>query len=305
MQESRKAHDVTEPLDIGSDRFVCDLAADTPPAVEVTPGATLRIRCRGALDYAVGPGPVRAPGPNPGTGPIAVAGARPGQALVFDILEVAPESPGHVSAGPGGGEEAVEIVGGRVRYRGIAVPLRPMIGVLGLAPESGAWNTMDAGPFGGNMDTSDLAAGASVHIPVRQPSGRFIVGDVHAVMGDGEIGGQGLECAATVTLRVGVRAEPVSDHVTIFRDDQVMIVGTGETLEAAVADAAGAMAALVARVTGLDDFAATKLLGLAGQTRFGQHCCRIKTVRVAMPLELVPGLRAGRDSAEESDATST
>ena len=60
---------------------------------------------------------------------------------------------------------------------------------------------MDAGPFGGNMDIRDVAAGASVFLPVARPGGHFVLGDIHAAMGDGEIGGQGLETAATVTLR--------------------------------------------------------------------------------------------------------
>jgi amidase len=276
---------------IGSDAFVCELAADTPAAVEVAAGSTLEIHCRSAADRHVGPGPVRAEGPNPGTGPIAVAGAQPGEALRFEILAVEPASPGHVSAGWEGGQQAVEIREGAALFHGIEVPIEPMIGVLGVAPASGSWDTMFAGPFGGNMDTNDIAAGATVVIPIHQPGGRFVVGDVHAVMGDGEIGGQGLEAAATVTMRVGVEPQPVSDHIVVYRDDRIMTVGAGETVEEAVRDAALAMMAVIERAGILDEFNAMKFLGLAGRTLFGQHCCPVKTARVAVPLAYLPKLR--------------
>lgn len=277
-------------IEIGSEHFTCELAADAEAAQEVTPGSTLRIHCRNAGDRNVGPGPVRAQAANPGTGPIAVTGAKPGQALKVEILSVEPESPGYISAGWNGGSQAVEIREGEAVFKGIEIPVAPMIGMLGVAPASGSWNTMDAGPFGGNMDTNDVAPGATVYVPLFQPGGLFILGDVHAVMGDGEIGGQGLECAATVTLRVDVESEPISDHVYLYRDDRLMVVAAAEKIETAVRDAAVAMMEVIERAGIMDEFSAMKFLGLAGETLFGQHCCRIKTVRVSLPLKYVPAL---------------
>jgi len=278
-------------IDIPPDAYRCELSADTPAAVEVPAGATLRVHCRSACDRLVGTGPDRAADANPATGPIAVAGARPGQALRFEILDVQPESPGYVSAGWDGGMQAVPVADGQAVFRGIEIPIAPMIGVLGVAPAGESWTTMDAGPYGGNMDTNDVAAGATVCIPIFQPGGRFVLGDVHAVMGDGEIGGQGLEAAATVTLRVDVEPRPVTDHVYLYRNDRLMVIGSAETVEAAVRDAAVAMMKIIETAGIMDEFNAMKLLGLAGETLFGEHCCPIKTVRVALPLRYVPGLR--------------
>jgi amidase len=199
-----------------------------------------------------------------------------------------------VSAGWDGGVQAVEIRGGKAVFHGIEVPLSPMIGVLGVAPAAGAWSTMDAGCFGGNMDVNDVAPGATVVIPIHQGGGRFVVGDIHAVMGDGEIGGQGLETPGTVTLRATIEHDPLSDHVLIYRAGRVMTVGTGLTVEDAVRDAAVAMMKLIEHAGVLDEFQAMKFLGLTGQTLFGQHCCRIKTVRVAVPLTYLPALRPRR-----------
>jgi amidase len=142
------------------------------------------------------------------------------------------------------------------------------------------------------MDTNDIARGATAYLPVFQPGGLFVLGDVHAVMGDGEIGGQGLECPAAVTLRVDVEPHPLSDHVYLFRNDCLMVIGCAEHLEDAVRDAAVAMMKLIERAGIMDEFSAMKFLGLAGATLFGQHCCKTKSVRVSVPLKYLPALRA-------------
>ena len=277
---------------VGSGRFVCELSAEAEPAVEVAAGTTLRVRCRHACDREVGPGPVRATAANPATGPIAVAGALPGQALRIEILDLVPDDVGHISAGSQGGNQAVPIQGGEALFSdSIRIPIAPMIGVLGVAPAAGSWSTMDCGPFGGNLDTNDIAPGAVVHLPVFQPGGLFVLGDVHAVMGDGEIGGQGLEVAAEATLRVGTEPDPLSSDIYLYRSEEVMTIGTGETLAEACERAAEAMVALIARQGILDEFAARKFLGLAGHLRIGQQCCRTKSARVAVPLSILPALR--------------
>jgi len=277
---------------VSSQDFVCELAADAQPALEVAPGSTLRVHCRSACDRDVGPGPVRAEAANPTTGPIAVSGARPGQALKFEILDIVPEAIGHIAGGPEGEYRRVEIRDGEALFdESIRIPIAPMLGVLGVAPAEGSWTTMDCGPYGGNMDTNDVAPGAMVYIPVFQPGGRFVLGDVHAVMGDGEIGGQGLEVAAEVTLRVDIEPRPLSPAVYLYRNDEIMAIGTSESLGEACERAARAMAAIIKKAAILDEFSAMKFLGLAGQLRVGQQCCRIKSARVAVPLRYVPALR--------------
>ena len=279
-------------INIDSSRFLCELAADSPIAAEVPSGSTLNIHCRHALDMKVGPGPVRAEDANPGTGPIGVEGALPGQALKIEILDIEPASPGHVAGGWDGEVQTAEIIDGKVHFHGVEVPLAPMIGTFGVAPASGSWSTKDAGPFGGNMDVNDLAPGATLYLPVFQPGGRFILGDVHAVMGDGEIGGQGLEVAATVRLRVEIEPEPLTDRIYLMRDDRLIGIGSAETIEEATDDAVAALVDIIAASGSMSAFHARKFLGLAADTLFGQHCCPIKTVRVALPLAYLPGLRA-------------
>jgi amidase len=279
-------------IDITDECFTCGLSADAAPAFTVRPGDVLRVRCRSALDRAVGPGPVRADRPNPATGPVAVAGAQPGQALRLDILEICCNDVGHVSGSPDGEPRAIPIEEGCAVFApDIRVPLAPMIGVLGVAPAQGSWSTMACGPYGGNLDTNDIAPGATVLLPVFRPGGLFVLGDVHAVMGDGEIGGQGLEVAAEVSLRAGVEPTPPSKALVIIRSDDVMTVGTGDTLDDASRAAVTAMASLIAATHSMDEFQARKFLGLAGHLRVGQQCCPTKSARVAVPLGFLPSLR--------------
>ncbi len=61
---------------------------------------------------------------------------------------------------------------------------------------------------GGNMDIRGLVAGSRLLLPVHVPGALLSVGDVHYAQGDGETNGTGLEIAAAVTLRVGVRKRP-------------------------------------------------------------------------------------------------
>jgi acetamidase/formamidase len=98
----------------------------------------------------------------------------------------------------------------------IKIPLQPFMGVMGVAPKTGEFvgSTPDApppptgvqgsgppGPFGGNMDTHDLAEGSTLYLPVFQRGGQFFVGDPHSVQGDGEVSGTAIEHSLSGTFR--------------------------------------------------------------------------------------------------------
>ena len=67
-----------------------------------------------------------------------------------------------------------------------------------------AWGGLWPGNFGGNMDASDVREGATVYLPVFHDGGYFYFGDGHALQGDGEIVGSGLETTMDVTLQFDV-----------------------------------------------------------------------------------------------------
>src|SRR5699024_4128914 len=78
-------------------------------------------------------------------------------------------------------------------------PLNPMIGVIGNAPAAWPVPNSTPGAHGGNMDCPKMTEGAVLYLPVFHDGALFGLGDVHAKMGDGEVGISGLETAARVT----------------------------------------------------------------------------------------------------------
>ena len=93
----------------------------------------------------------------------------------------------------------------------LVLPLAPMIGCFGVAPAGGqAISTATSGPNGGNMDYRRFGPGTSVRFPVSAPGALFFIGDCHAVQGDGEIVGTGIETSYDVTVRLTIDKRPVN-----------------------------------------------------------------------------------------------
>jgi acetamidase/formamidase len=151
---------------------------------------------------------------HPLTGPVAVAGAEPGDTLRVTVLAVQPGAWGWTACGPGSGllgDEFSERVthiwdlrgGAWTTFApGIRVPLAPFCGVLGVAPaEPGMHSTTPPRRAGGNLDIRQLTAGATLDLPVLVPGALFSTGDVHAAQGDGEVSQTAIETDGTVTLR--------------------------------------------------------------------------------------------------------
>jgi Acetamidase/Formamidase family. len=100
--------------------------------------------------------------------------------------------------------KVVEINDGKVIFNEkLSFPVKPMIGVIGVAPKEGEINCGTPGPHGGNMDTTLIGEGTKLYLPVFVDGALFALGDLHAVMGDGEIGVSGVEVSGAVT--VGLR----------------------------------------------------------------------------------------------------
>ncbi len=131
------------------------------------------------------------------TGPVAIQGAEPGDVLQVDVLEVRHKGWGWSSVIPGLGFLKQRFTEPFLFHweleplvsRSLApatVPLRPFCGIMGVASaEQGEFRTRPPGAFGGNMDVRELAAGATLYLPVLQPGALFSCGDVHAAQGDG------------------------------------------------------------------------------------------------------------------------
>ncbi len=196
-------------------------------------------------------------------GPIAVAGAEPGDTLVVEILKVRPNRDTAVSTQ--GGRFGALVPDGytaflnetfpRGRYvwrldraamtgtvdlpasrsKSATIPLRPMLGRVAVAPGGAdAFDGIWPGSFGGNMDAADVREGTTVYLPVFHRGGLFYFGDGHAAQGDGEVCGSGLETAMDVAFRFGLRkGQPIA--WPRFEDaEHIMAVGSARPLSDAL-----------------------------------------------------------------------
>ena len=165
----------------------------------------------------------------------------------------------------------------------VRVPVRPMIGVLGVAPAGAAVPTGTPGPHGGNMDTALIGEGATVYLPIAAPGALLAAGDLHAVMGDGEICGTGVEVAGRVTLRVTVRRDLPIVNPVVATSDVVATVASAPTLDEAAILATRDMANLLGARLGLDAVEATMLMSAAGELRVSQVVDPLRTARFELP----------------------
>jgi len=198
------------------------------PRLTVDPGDTVVFDTRDAANLfysksstsedVMRRGPFRG---HPLTGPVAVRGARPGDTLVIEILDVQPALDwGWTAIRPGRGllPEADfakpflhiwDLSDKRHARMGnkVAVPIAPFPGVLGVAlDEPGAHSTMPPRRAGGNMDIKQLVAGATLWLPVLVEGALFSAGDAHAAQGDGEVCVTAVEMSGRLTLRFGLQS---------------------------------------------------------------------------------------------------
>ena len=166
---------------------------------------------------------------NPLTGPLRVRGARPGDALAVEILDVAPGPTGWTAVIPGFGLLAgqfpaphvvvSDVHRDRVDFGGLAIlPTRPFLGTIGVAPGApGTHSVIPPRRVGGNLDCRDVGPGATLLLPVEVDGALLSAGDAHAAQGDGEVCGTAVEVAATAWLRITVRpgAAPAAPQLSL------------------------------------------------------------------------------------------
>jgi amidase len=205
---------------LSRDQVIWAFGPDLEPVLEVEPGDTVvfetndcftgQIRSEDDLVTEIDLERI-----NGATGPVAVQGAEPGDSLVAEILDVTPIDWGVATLIPGFGQLIDEVRApltrlfrvedGMIRMNDrVSFPVRPMVGVVGVATDGDTLSNGLAGRHGGNLDDHLHGAGARIFFPVRQPGGMFGVGDMHASMGDGEICFTGVEIAGEVTVRFDV-----------------------------------------------------------------------------------------------------
>lgn len=243
---------------------------------------------------------------NPATGPVFVNGAEPGDALQVTIEEIALAPQGVVCCENGEGPlgETVEgshtrivrVSDGLVHYmtadgQSIEIPARPMIGVIGVAPSDGqSINTETPGAHGSNMDNTMMGEGAVLYLPVSEPGALFGLGDLHAVMGDGEVGITGLEIAGTVRVKLDVVKGKAPSWPILETDEHISVIVSRPTLDEACQTATEAMEQLLQSRTDLSVPDIVMLMGLVGDLQICQIVDPQMTVRFVFPKKYIPQL---------------
>jgi len=258
-----------------------------PPALRIKPGdrvVTKTVDASG-VDWN---GKQVAQGPNPQTGPFFVEGAEPGDMLVvtFARLELnratawsssllAPSAvdPASLLARTDRDARRVTWLLDKARnvarldgpeIGGIELRLRPMLGCVGVAPaRKEAVATSTPGPFGGNMDYAGLNQGVKVMLPVNEPGALLFVGDGHALQGEGEIVGTGLETSMDVEFSVALVKKTSIAWPRLENDTHLMVLGSERPLLQAFQHATSEMHRWLSADYGLSERGAQILMGQA------------------------------------------
>jgi amidase len=224
-------------------------------------------------------------GGNPMTGPFFVEGAEPGDTLVVRLDKVRPNrrrgwsgsvvapnvvDPSFVPKLPDAETSEWDVdleswtatllkpetVLGR-----IALPLDPMIGCFGVAPGRGqAISTATSAEHGGNMDYRGHVQGVTTTFPVFVEGGLFFIGDGHALQGDGEIVGTGIEISMDVQFTVEVRKGYPSRWPRVETEDELIAIGNARPLDQALQHATTELMRWLEADYGLDYTASSTLL---------------------------------------------
>jgi amidase len=231
---------------------------------------------------------------NPATGPVYIEGAKPGDILRVDILEVKTAPQAVVTAIPDAGalgdvirtaETAVlPLEGNHLVFRNrIRIPIQPMIGVIGVAPAAGSIPNGTPDLHGGNMDCKTIGAGSSLYLKVAVPGALFGCGDLHTVMGDGEIIVTGAETDGEVHARAQV--VDLAGLPTPFLEtaDALATLASAPTVDGAANQAIHNMADFLTHFAGMPLNEAAMLMSLVGELKFCQVVDPQRTVRFEFP----------------------
>lgn len=271
------------------ERFYNTFSFAHPPALRIKPGdrvVTKTIDASGA-DWE---GRAVASGPNPQTGPFYVEGAETGDVLVVTIEKIDTNRATAYSASllapyavdPASLAARVDREARRVTWRidkakgvarleaadvrplGMELPLRPMLGCVGVAPaRKEAIATSTPGAFGGNMDYAGLTAGVKVMLPVSEPGALLFIGDGHARQGEGEVAGTGLETSMDVELTVDLVKKKTIRWPRIETDTHIMVLGSARPLLQALQHATSEMQRWLMEDHGFSERGASVFMGQA------------------------------------------
>ena len=175
------------------------------------------------------------------------------------------------------------------RMKKIQVGLVPMLGRLATAPPGD--QAIPGGVpynFGGNMDTSDAREGAIVYLPIFHEGAYFYFGDVHALQGDGEITGSGIETSADITIQIDLIKNKKIEWPRLENDEYIMVAGSIRPLIDAFRIAHVEMVKWLESDYGFDRWEALQLISQVGSARVANVVDPNYTVVAKFPKKYLP-----------------
>jgi acetamidase/formamidase len=147
---------------------------------------------------------------------------------------------------------------------------KTMLGCIGVAPEGDfAPTSGPSGAWGGNIDYNEIGEGATVHLPVYQPGALLYVGDGHALQGDGEPLGTGVETSMDVEFSVAVHKGRKLTGPRVETADAIISIGSqpefSSSLNRGLQMATSDMVNWLVADYGMEQWAAHLLIGMVGR----------------------------------------
>ncbi|WP_428334710.1 acetamidase/formamidase family protein [Novosphingobium sp.] len=252
------------------------------------------------------PASARGPGGHILTGPVAIAGAEPGDTLEVRIVKIDLAIPYAYNAFRYGAGfltddfpysqmkivplDAKRMVG--TFGPGIEVPLAPFFGSMGVAPPP-AFGRYDSAPptiNGGNMDDKALVAGTTLFLPVHAAGALFQVGDGHAAQGNGEVDITALETSLVGTFQFILHKHGEGHEVAPYPRAETptayIAMGFDDDLSSATRKALRNMVDFLVAAKGMTRDDAYMLISVAGDVEVTELVDRNKGVHVVVPKAL-------------------
>jgi acetamidase/formamidase len=295
-----------------------EFSGDKPAALHVFPGDTIHTTTvdAGGRDADL---VRRVFGGNPLTGPFYVEGAMPGDTLVVKFTRIRLNRDSAFSGDRVVGtavdpyffrdqakvenfdsewkldrENSIgQLKNATERLKNYKVPLRPMLGCVGVAPPARqSFRAGNLGDWGGNMDYNQLREGTTVFLPVYQAGALLFVGDGHAAQGDGELTGDALETSMDVEFTVDLQPGINVRQPRMENDEYVMTSGVANSFHEAVQKATTAMSRYLANRYKLNPAETGIVLGTAIKYDIAELVDPQIHVVAKLPWKALEGLKA-------------
>ncbi len=238
---------------------------------------------------------------NPATGPVHIEGVERGDVLVVKILDIETRNWGVIVTAPGYGVLGDKVKSARTKiceiredkfvyftgkgfanFVGLKLPYRPMIGVIGVAYEEKIPCGVP-GKHGGNMDTKLITKGTTVYLPVFKDGALLGIGDLHAVMGDGEVCVAGCEVSGKVLVTTDVIKGKSIPWPIVETDDAFYLIVSLEDINKALYEATDLAVRILQHSLALDWNEAYMIASMIVDIQISQLVDPAKTVRARIP----------------------